>query len=193
MLIVFEGISGSGKSTQISLVARMLRRRGYKAVIFPKKKYKILKKIKEKAEKFPFVSLIRDLLHWIVRETYELALREFIIHYPPSTIILVDRGWGSIIAYSARTLKLGLDDWLKISRLFIKPDITFLFDVDYTHAAERKSYSRILGNKKIFESVRRNYKKLANTCGWIIIDKTLSPDQVTKFILKKIEQKQKAA
>lgn len=164
-LIVFEGIDGSGKSTQLALLKEALSKKGYKilttrepggtslgenirGLLLDKKNLAI----DSLAEALLFSASRRQVLKEIILP----ALEE-------NTIVLCDRFIGSTMAYQGYGRGLDLD-WLnKLSQLIIPPFLpmfTILLDVSPAVAKSRLLNTPDRMEKEdelFFQRVRQGY------------------------------------
>ncbi len=160
--IAFEGIDGSGKSTQAKLFADYLENKGF--CVFLTK------------EPGGSTDKIRDLLlnyRWSKRAELFLFLadraenaREIKNKLDKGCIVVSDRCMYSTIAYQG--FGEGLDiDFLEELNLFstdgLKPDIVFCFDVDLETMNERVGKRDVIESKPrdFFYRVREGYRELA--------------------------------
>ncbi len=141
LLIVFEGIDGTGKSTQISLLEAFLRKHGYQVIATrePTTGY-FGKRIRE---------LYRDRRNVSLEEELELFISDRREHVEtliaPSLkngrIILCDRYFLSTAAYQGAA---GLDPEMIIerNRFAPDPDLAFILEIDAEKSVKRITLSR---------------------------------------------------
>ena len=159
MIIAFEGIDGSGKTSQITLLKERLIREGTD-FYFMKQPYET-----------PLGSLLREYLKesnpsdkW---EPYTLALmfaanRSEMNRYARQAeqlgdLIIFDRCHWSNLVYSDLDRK-----WFDIiEKHSIKPDLTILFDIDPDVAIERVTGDEVYENIENLYAVRQRYLELA--------------------------------
>ncbi len=141
MLIVFEGIDGTGKSTQLELLAHVLRKKGYSVVT-----------TREPTDG-PYGKKIRNL--YVSRENYtreeelELFLSDRKEHVDTllnpalknGKIILSDRYYLSTVAYQGAA---GLDPEkiLEMNSFAPEPDLALLFQATPTITTQRITQKR---------------------------------------------------
>jgi dTMP kinase len=161
--IVFEGLDGSGKSTQVDLLLKFFRENG--------------KKVDSTAE--PTQYLIGGLIKsWIGHDwqsssdclqllfaadrAYHLE-KEIIPLLKKGVTVICDRYLFSSLAYGS--LDLDFDWLLKINQKFILPDITFFLDVSPKICLERMREERfsieLFEKEEKLKRVRENFLKLA--------------------------------
>jgi dTMP kinase len=163
-LITFEGIDGSGKTTQLKKAERFLRHCGFDILVLrepgstslAEKIRKILldkkNNIPAEAELLLYLAARADL----VRKVIDPALKA-------GKIVLCDRFYDSTTAYQGYGRNLDVALINKLNRLVAGtsiPDLTFIIDVDFkTSLRRRKKESDRLESesKRFFEAVRRGF------------------------------------
>jgi dTMP kinase len=191
MFITLEGPEGSGKSTQIPLLAAFLSEAGYSVVVT------------REPGGTAIGGQIRDVLH-DVNNTEMQPSTEFLLYsasraqlvrevilpaLAQGKIVLCDRYADSSIAYQGYGRALDLDDLQSITRFAtggLKPDLTFLLDVDVEEGLSR----RISGDEEMnrldleavafHQRVREGYHQLAalDSQRWVVIDAGRSPEEI---------------
>lgn len=197
-LIVFEGISCSGKSTQIKLLKNRLEKEGYSVVTTKWKSDEIIEQTIQKVkEKRSFTPLTYSLLHCLdfakrYKELILPALQE-------GKIVIADR-----YKYTAftRDVVRGVDiDYVRgLFSFAVTPDYTFYIDLDPKEALKRrlnrhpKLYFHSSGGDlnlstnleesflKYQELLTRAYKNIAEYDDFIIIDGKLEKDSISNLI-----------
>lgn len=196
-LIVFEGIEGSGKSTQIKNVTKFLNKKKINFIRFrepggTKNSEKLRKLILSKNSNF---NKLTDLyLYFASRsENYEKILKK---NYRKKTII-IDRFIYSTIAYQAYGMKID-KKIIEINNKYIikdvKPDLIFLLLVN------KKNFKKRIGLRKnknrydefkydFYKNVQNGYLKiLKNNKKCVIINSNEDIETNKNKILKKIEE-----
>ena len=197
MFITFEGIEGSGKSTQIQLLKEFFEKKAQKA-FFTKEpgSSEVGKKIRSillnKENKiFPLTEIFLIFADRIqhVQEIIKPNLNE-------GKIVISDRYFDSSIAYQGQ--REGVDKkeiYELINMLDLPtPDITFLLDlpvdVGLKRAKNRATLDRFESEEMSFhEGVRQNYLDLQeqNLERIVKIDALKTPDEIFSNIIKKIK------
>ena len=210
-LIVVEGIDGSGKSTQIHLVDRWLRSKGYDVFFTEWNSSETVREITSKGKKKARLTpMTFSLLHSTdFADRYEKNI------YPllrAGYIVLADR---YIYTALARDTVRGCDkSWVKnMYKYARKPDLTFYFRVPIETAVNRiisgrpklKHYEAGMDlglSKDEYESYRifqgrivDEYESMANDDNFVVIDGTLEiekqQDMVRRNVLKVLKMNNK--
>ena len=163
-LIIFEGLDGSGKSTQAKYFAKKLNAFYFREPKFFKKE--ILKEIHPLTELFLFLA-----------DRSEVYSR--IKNILKNKNVVLDRSFPSTLAYQliGRNLKklIPIDDYLKIdflARQKIEPDLVIVFDVPVDIALKRLKKKTKFEEKKFLIKVRKAYLGLAKKFNWYVVDGT---------------------
>ncbi len=183
--IVFEGIDGSGKSTQLNLFANYLKSKGLPVfatkepggVIDDFRELLLNKKWPKKTELFLFLA-DRSVTANVVREKLE------------ECVVLSDRSMYSTLAYQGYGEGLDIDYLMRLN-LFstdgLKPDVVFCFDIDVETMKKRLTRFDTIESKsdEFFERVRLGYTELSKKIGnFFIIDGRKAKDDVFKEVLE---------
>jgi dTMP kinase len=137
VLIVFEGIDGSGKSTQAEILLKRLQEEDLDVVYFREpSKGKWGRKIKKKALHPDSITPEEELDLFLEdrRENVEKNLKPAL---EKKKVVILDRYYYSTIAYQGAK---GIDEEL-IARMneefVVEPDLVFIFDIDPQKGLER--------------------------------------------------------
>jgi dTMP kinase len=195
MFITFEGPEGSGKSSQLALLAPFLSARGLDVLV----------------TREPGGTAIGDQIRLCLHDvanTGMAAATELLLYSasraqlvnelirPALTagkVVLCDRFADSTLAYQGYGRGLNLDDLLAITRFAtggLTPDLTFLLDIDVASGLARRrqwgaEMNRLdLEEVAFHERVRHGYHELARAgvARWCIIDADRSVDAVQEDI-----------
>ena len=170
-LIAIEGIDQAGKKTQTRLLAKVMRRRGWRVSIweFPNYTTPLGSQLKAYlAGKSPLDLRAAHLLYaanrWEVAEDLEREIRG-------GVNVIVNRYWPSNLAYG---ISHGLPaDWLSsLDRGLPRPDLVVVLDISPSTSLKRKRAGRDVheANLAYLKKVRNAYLRLARRYGWRIVD-----------------------
>ncbi|PIU81664.1 dTMP kinase, partial [Candidatus Micrarchaeota archaeon CG06_land_8_20_14_3_00_50_6] len=193
MLIVFEGIDGSGKETQVGMCRDYLKGKAGAAEVvlhkYPTGNFRELHKYLEGASELDAKSQFLLFLADIANEQKDIR-SEFM----QGKIVILDRYVFSTIAYQGEHLGTKTCTDL-ISKLdFIKPDLAVLLDLPARKAMERKqkqkSLDRFESDAVFLESVRSRYLKLAmkrfGSSRWAVLNADRDENVVHSDVVDKI-------
>ena len=198
LFISFEGLEGSGKSTQVGLLGSKLKEEGYEIVVT------------REPGGTRIGELIREITHGRdnvdltgVTEAYLMAasraqhVREIIKPaLDAGKIVVCDRFLDSSLAYQGYGRELGEEIIWQLNTLAIEevlPDLTFFLDVSPEVGFERrngaKKIDRLdLQQKDFYERVYEGYKQLAEKYKerFVTIDGTKSVEEVAGMVWEKV-------
>lgn len=190
MLVAFEGVDGSGKSTALRAVARELRARGRRVLVTqePTRTWlgrAVRRGIRSRLDPFALTGLfLADRALHV--DALRSALRK-------KTVVLTDRYADSTTAYQGVALRgivpNAFDSLRRLqATLFPPPDIVFLFDVDPAvslrrihRRAVREPFERVA----FLRRVRGAYRLLArrDPRRWRVLDARRPPTQLRDEVL----------
>ncbi|HNL83850.1 MAG TPA: dTMP kinase [Chitinophagales bacterium] len=201
MFIAFEGIDGSGKSTQAKLLAEHLAAAGYKVYLTfeptDSEMGKLIRKIfsgERPADEHVIAALFAaDRLDHILNTTNGIKKK-----LEEGYIVICDRYYLSSYAYHSVHVDM---DWViqlnSVSAQLLKPDFYFFIDVDVETSMQRIAASRT--STELYETsdnlrkVRENYfkamEKLHSNENIIIINGKQEVDIITEEIWNNIALK----
>ena len=180
MYIVFEGIDGAGKSTQIQLLKEWLEANGFivETMVEPTDSEvgKLIRRILQRPDaKNDDVQKILALLF--------AADRMFIMDKlnDESKIIISDRSFISSLAYQKPL------DWVENINKYVKhPDLLILLDLDVKKSVARTSGKDTFEDEEFLTEVRDNYLNLVNNYEHQIIDANNGVNKVSSDIKKAV-------
>ncbi len=185
ILIVFEGIDGSGKSTQAEILLERLQEEDFDAVYFREpSKGKWGRKIKKKALHPDSLSPEEelDLFQKDRRENVEKNLKPAL---KKKRIVILDRYYYSTIAYQGAK---GIDEKLirRMNEEFIvEPDLVFIFDIDPQKGLERienrKKKDKLFEREDYLVKVREIFRSFKGE-KFVHIDALQSKEEISKEI-----------
>ncbi|HSM55975.1 MAG TPA: dTMP kinase [Candidatus Sulfomarinibacteraceae bacterium] len=183
MFITFEGPDGSGKTTQIALLANFLREQGFSVLTTREPGGTAIgdqiRACLHDVRNTGMTAAAEILLYsasraQLVQETIRPALAE-------GRIVLCDRYADSTLAYQGHGRGLSLDDLTYITRFAtgdLRPDLTFLLDLDAEAGLQRREtggdeINRMdMQSASFYQRVREGYRKMAadEPERWIVLD-----------------------
>jgi dTMP kinase len=185
ILIVFEGIDGSGKSTQAEILLEKLQEEDFDAVYFREpSKGKWGRKIKKKALDPDSLSPEEelDLFQKDRRENVEKNLKPAL---KKKRIVILDRYYYSNIAYQGAK---GIDEKLirRMNEEFVvEPDLVFIFDIDPKKGLERienrKKKDKLFEREDYLAKVREIFRSFKGE-KFVHIDALKSKEEISKEI-----------
>lgn len=202
LFITFEGPDGSGKTTQIRLLAQSLAERGYQALITREpggtpigNAVRTILLSPEYGEMSPrteallYIAARAQIVHEVIRPTIAQG-----------TIVLCDRFGDSTLAYQGYGHGQDVDELRTIINFAtggLRPDLTLYLDVDVSTGLQRKQpnlWDRVEAYDIAFhENVRAGYRALiaADPERWAVIDGEESIEvihqQVLAHVLERLE------
>ncbi len=195
ILIVFEGIDGSGKSTQIQILRNILDDKGLDVVVFREPSHGPWgQKIKEKAA-FPDSLSPEEELELFVNDRKDNVQKNLRPALTKNKIVLLDRYYFSTMAYQGAK---GLDvEKIRLmnEKFAIRPDLVFILDVDAGRALhriqDRKNKDLLFERLDYLVEVRKIFKSFLGE-NIFHIDSDNIPgeisDQVASVVLKYIDK-----
>lgn len=189
MLVVLEGIDGSGKETQISLLREALSRKGRKVslVKYPTRHYQMLNDFLEKKvsidPKALFLLFLADIAE--DQKNVKKALEA-------SDVVILDRYVFSTISYEVNGIDYPRGKKIVESAGYLVPDKVILLDIDGKTSQERKKKQKELDryeeNMVYLDHVRANFLRLHEerflTPNWHKIDARAGISDVHAEIMK---------
>ncbi len=197
--ITFEGIEGSGKTTQIHLLLDWLKQRTERALLTREpggtsigEQIRAILLNPANTEMTPEaeILLFSAARAQIVREVIRPRLAE-------GWIVICDRFADSTLAYQGYGHGLPLDDLLNITAFAtggLWPDLTVYLDLDVETGLQRKAATPEEWNRmeaqavEFHQRVRRGYLALAaqNPQRWLVVDAAQSPASIHRQIRDRV-------
>ena len=180
MYIVFEGIDGAGKSTQIQMLKEWLEANGFKVETLVEPTDSEVGKLIRQILRHPDAKSDR------VQKTLGLlfaADRMLIMDKleDESKIIISDRSFISSLAYQEPV------DWIEVlNRYAKKPDLLILLDLDVKKSVARTSKEDTFEDEEFLTGVKEKYLKLAENYEHQIIDANNGVNKVSSDIKKAV-------
>ncbi len=197
MFITFEGIDGVGKSTQLDLLQTWLEGRGSEVVrtlepggteLGQEIRHLLLHRKGDVASRAEALLYAADRAHHVATKIRP-ALAD-------GKVVLSDRYFDSSVAYQGAARELDVDEVRNISLWAVDnliPDLTVLLDLDAQAAIQRRNKTGTepdrLEREKVdfFERARAQYLELAKEPRFLVVDATLSIDEIQHQIRARVE------
>ncbi len=197
MFITFEGIDGVGKSTQLNLLQEWLEGRGREVVrtlepggteLGQEIRHLLLHRKGDVAARAEALLYAADRAHHVATKIRP-ALAE-------GKVVLSDRYFDSSVAYQGAARELDVNEVRNISLWAVDnliPDLTVLLDLDAQAAIQRRNKTGTepdrLEREKVdfFERARDQYLELAKESRFLVVDATLSIEEIQQLIRSRIE------
>ena len=185
ILIVFEGIDGSGKSTQAEILLERLQEEDFNVVYFREpSKGKWGRKIKKKAL-HPDSLTAEEELDLFLKDRRENVEKNLKPALKKKRVVILDRYYYSTIAYQGAK---GIDEKLirRMNEEFVvEPDLVFIFDIDPQKGLERienrKNKDRLFEREDYLVKVREIFRSFKGE-KFVHIDALKSKEEISKEI-----------
>lgn len=192
--IVFEGLDGSGKTTQAKKLGLFFKERKYKYLLtkeptkdndFGKKIDRVLR-CKIKVSPLELQKLFTKDREWHLKNVIEPALKE-------GKFVICDRYFFSTFAFGG--LDVDMEKLIELNKKFILPDLTFYIDVSPKECMRRilkrgkKSKTTLFEKEKKLEKVYKNYKLLKKRFSIKFVNGERSREEIAKEIQKIFDKK----
>lgn len=180
MYIVFEGIDGAGKSTQIQMLKEWLEANGFRVdtLVEPTDSEvgKLIRKILQRPDATS--ERLQKTLALLFAADRMLIMDRL---EDESKIIISDRSFISSLAYQKPA------EWVEILNKYAKkPDLWILLDLDVAKSVARTSGKDTFENEEFLTGVKENYLKLAENYTCEIIDANNGVNKVSSDIKKAV-------
>ena len=180
MYIVFEGIDGAGKSTQISLLKEWLEANGYAVETFVEPTGseigQLIRKILQRSD--ASTDRVQKTLGLLFAADRMLIMDEL---SNDKKVILSDRSFISSLAYQEH------GEWIaELNKYAKKPDLVLLLDLDVKTSVARTSGEDEFENEEFLSNVKANYLKIIKDFNHEIIDANNGVNKVSSDIKKAV-------
>ena len=180
MYIVFEGIDGAGKSTQIQMLREWLENNGFRVetLVEPtdSKVGKLIREILQQPD--ATTERVQKTLGLLFAADRMLIMDKL---EDESKIFISDRSFISSLAYQEPAEWIG-----ELNRYAKKPDLLILLDLDVKTSVARTSGEDTFENEEFLTGVKQNYLKLAQDYTCEIIDADRGVNKVSSDIKKAV-------
>lgn len=184
MYIVFEGIDGAGKSTQIEIIKKWLEDNGLEVeTIVEPTSSEIGMLIRKLLKKSNASSDSMQKIFGLLFASDRMLLMDK-IENENNKIFLSDRSFISSLAYQNDK------EWIEILNKNVKrPDLVLLLDVDVENSVSRFSGQDEFENKEFLTNIRNNYLDIIDEFNHEIINANNGINKVSSDIKKAIASK----
>ena len=180
MYIVFEGIDGAGKSTQIQMLKEWLENNGFRVetLVEPTDSEvgKLIRKILQRPD--ATTGTLQKTLGLLFAADRMLIMDEL---SEDSKIFISDRSFISSLAYQEPA------DWIEVLNKYAKkPDLLILLDLDVKKSVARTSGKDTFENEEFLTMVKANYLEISKNFQCEIIDANNGVNKVSSDIKKAV-------
>lgn len=201
LFITFEGVEGSGKSTQVGKLASKLREMGKTIeVVREPGGTRIGEKIRSITHNRENVELTAVAEAYLMAASRAQLVRDIIKPaLEVGKIVIADRFIDSSLAYQGYGRNLGEETILELNKLALDgvfPNLTVFLDLNPGLGHERRNGAKKpdrldLQQKDFYERVYQGYKTLAEKYKdrYVVIDSTPSIDEVAGKIWEEVQEK----
>ena len=180
MYIVFEGIDGAGKSTQIQLLKEWLEDNGFRVetLVEPTDSDvgKLIRRILQRPD--AATDSVQKTLGLLFAADRMLIMDKL---NDESKVIISDRSFISSLAYQQPA------EWIEVLNKHAKrPDLLLLLDLDVKKSVSRTSGQDTFENEEFLTNVKANYLKLVENYTHEIIDANNGVNKVSSDIKKAV-------
>ncbi|MEE0025573.1 dTMP kinase [Methanobrevibacter sp.] len=180
MYIVFEGIDGAGKSTQIQLLKEWLEANGLEveALVEPTDSEigKLIRKILQRSD--ATTDRVQKTLGLLFAADRMLIMDKL---SDDKKVILSDRSFISSLAYQEPA------DWIvELNKYAKKPDLVLFLDLDVKTSVSRTTGEDEFENEEFLTQVKTNYLEIINDFNHVIIDANNGINKVSSDVKKAV-------
>lgn len=201
LFVVFEGIEGAGKSTQVNTLARDLRAGGWEVVTVREPGgtelgERLRQLLRDPAwHQSPLSAISETLLFCAARA--ELVTKVIRPELESGKIVISDRYVGSTLAYQGHGRGTPLELLEAINELVtyrLQPDLTVLLDLDTETGLARKLRTHddddYIGAESVafHRKVRDGFLSLAERHSWLTIDGAAPQQQVQSEVWRAVQR-----
>ena len=187
IFIVFEGIDGSGKSTQSKMLKKHLEKKSYKTFLTQEPSNSAIGKLIKKSINSGKKNISSEAIALLFAADRAEHIKKIKRELEKGKSVICDRYYYSSLAYQGAS-GLSLSWLMEINKFAIKPSIAFYLDIPPEKALERikkrktKSYFEKLS---FLSNVRKIYKQLCREHEELFeIDASKGREEVHREIVK---------
>ena len=195
MFIVFEGLDGCGKTTQLQLLKYNLEKNGYKNVKTFREpgSTELSEKIRDTLLNFDLTDIQRMFLFLTARNS--LVQEEIKPAVENNEIVLCDRYTSSTLAYQGygkNVTDIGVIHRLNnLACENIHPDLTIFLDVPVEDCKKRQEISDKMekSSADVYEKIYNGYKQLSKNNNWVVVDGTKTVEEIAEEIFNIVKSR----
>jgi len=189
LFIVFEGIDGGGKSTQIQMLSDFFDSKGYEVVRHMEPTHAVIGSLLwdyMNSKSRSFDPETEALLFAADRIEHGKVIKESLVK---GKVVISDRYKHSSLAYQGAA---GVDvEWMQsLNKHALVPDLVILLDIDPDKSLERVSdrAKTVFEKKEYLKKVRAEYIWYAETGELVVVDALQSIEDVHEDILAHVKK-----
>ncbi len=201
--IVFEGIDGSGSSTQAELLYQHFQAQNIAAVLSPEPSNGMIGNMVREAlrKRIKFtedpVQFNRQMAYLFAGDRHDHLYNEIdgvMKLLQAGTQVITTRYYFSSLAYNANSAE-EYEFIYRLNQDFPNPDIVFYFDLPVEVALERvnrRSHQEIYETQSKLTQVRNNYEQVFSKYSgqWLKLDATQAPEEIHQKVIQTVAQLQ---
>ena len=195
MFIVFEGLDGCGKTTQIELLENKLKENGYKNIKLIREPGST--KVSEEIRNILLYNKLTDIQRlFLFLASRNIVTNEQIIpSIKNGDIIICDRYAPSTLAYQGYGKRVADIELVhKMNNLAceqVHPDLVIFIDVPVEECMKRMNIEDEMEKSAIpvYEKIYNGYKQLSKNLNWITVDGTQDIEEISNKIFNIIKTK----
>ena len=197
-LIVFEGLDGSGTTTQSGLLAEYLEERGHSVLEVEEPGGTLLgRKVRDLLLEDHGIDIepLSELFLYEVSRS-QLVREKIIPELDRGQVVISDRFAVSSVAYQGYGRGIPIDVVKELNDVAlngVEPDLTFLLDIDLDERAKRSSGQKPDRIEKeareFYDRVRQGYlKEIRSMESAVLIDGTLSKEEISDLVVSELKE-----
>lgn len=197
-LIVFEGLDGSGTTTQSGLLAEYLEERGHSVLEVEEPGGTLLgRKVRDLLLEDHGIDIepLSELFLYEVSRS-QLVREKIIPELERGQVVISDRFAVSSVAYQGYGRGIPIDVVKELNDVAlngVEPDLTFLLDIDLDERAKRSSGQKPDRIEKeareFYDRVRQGYlKEIRSMESAVLIDGTLSKEEISDLVVSELKE-----
>lgn len=197
-LVVFEGLDGSGTTTQVSMLAEYLKDKGFSVIKVEEPGGTPLgRKVRDLLldDKGLRIEPLSELLLYEVSRA-QLIREKIIPELNRGSIVISDRFAISSVAYQGYGRGIPIERVKKLNEIAVagvEPDITFFLDIDLEErekrTLERKPDRIEKEESEFYRRVKQGYlEEIKSAPEAVIIDGSSSKEEISSEVISKIEK-----